>query len=459
MEIDYEQKYILNPTWILRKDENYVDKYTAFNVNSGKCLRLTSPSYTILNIFSNKAFSFKELDIILNDKNIKFDWLSFEQICCRVNPEDLLIKFDANALLRKTKAINIIDQFKDSKVPVCSTPMEAEIHFTHRCNLKCLHCFQESSPTSTKYLELKSNTWLDIFEQFEDCKIRNVIISGGEPLVYKSFSEVFNQIVQKKMHYGVLTNALLVDKDNIDSLSSPNVSLSISLDGSNSKEHDALRGAGAFDKVIGKIKMLIDRGANITLSCTLHKLNYVSLEQIIEFSINLGVKGIVFACVDLIGRAQSNSWLGLSNIEKKELRKKLHQLRLQYKNEFDIDYSDFSEPGSITNLTPAKYVYCTAGTTRIAVSADGLLYPCVYGFGYKELVIGDLKKEKIIDIWQDENRWRLFRGGILPTQIDTCGTCELKNTCSQKNCRLKNYGDEFGIYAKPSNCMKDIVIV
>lgn len=151
--------------------------------------------------------------------------------------------------------------------------------------------------------------------------------------------------------------------------------------------------------------------------------------------------------------------MGLSNIEKREVRKRLHQFRLQYINQFDIDYSDFSEPNAITNLTSAKYVYCTAGTTRIAVSADGLLYPCVYGFGYEELVMGDLKKEKLIDIWQDEDRWKLFRGGILPTQIDTCGKCELKNTCSQKNCRLKNYGDELGIYAKPGNCMKDIVIV
>lgn len=457
MEINYEQKYILNSEWILRKDEKYTEEYTAYNINTGKCLKLTFSAYTILNIISRSPFSFNELITSLESKCIKFDWLSFEKICNKVTPEKLLEEYNENSVARNTKSISRSYEFVKTKVPLTSTPMEAEIHFTHRCNLKCLHCFQDSSPTSNKYLELNSNEWINIIEQFEDCKIRNVIISGGEPLAYKLFTKVFSQIVNKKIHYGVLTNAMLVDKNNIDLLCMPNVSLSISLDGASPKEHDVLRGTGAFDKVVEKLRMLNEREANISISCTLHKLNYLSLEKIIEYSIQLGINGIVFACVDLMGRAETNSWLGLSNDEKKNVRKKLHHFRLQYANVLDIDYSDFSEPNAITNLTPAKYVYCTAGTTRIAVSADGLLYPCVYGFGYKELVMGDLKKENLIDIWQNEDKWRLFRGGIKPTQINTCKSCELKSTCSQKNCRLKNYGDDFGIYAKPSNCMKDML--
>lgn len=72
-------------------------------------------------------------------------------------------------------------------VPITSTPLTAELHFTHNCNLRCKHCFQSSSPNSSRYKELGVSDWIGIFEQFEDCRMHNVTLTGGEIMFYPHF--------------------------------------------------------------------------------------------------------------------------------------------------------------------------------------------------------------------------------------------------------------------------------
>ena len=80
--------------------------------------------------------------------------------------------------------------------------------------------------------------------------MHNVTLTGGEIMFYPHFSEVFNNIVDKRINYRVLTNGTLINSSNVEALSRKNVSLTISLDGHSDKQHDQLRGKGVFNKVV-----------------------------------------------------------------------------------------------------------------------------------------------------------------------------------------------------------------
>ena len=103
-------------------------------------------------------------------------------------------------------------------------------------------------------------------------------------------------------------------------------------------------------------------------------------------------------------------------------------------------------------------VYCSAGTTHIGVSSDGKLYPCIYAFGHEELLIGDLMKENLKELWENRDKWRMFRGGFSLENRDTCSTCTLNKKCSLMTCRLRNYDQGNSFYNKPIECAVDYSI-
>lgn len=446
-----DTKYTLGQNWVLRKDVNYTEKYSVYNINNRTVLYISASLYSFLKLFDFNAISHNEITAWFSRNNLQFDWIGFYNMYRKIHPTSLLV--ESKVPFGRIDAC-IENQDKTYKIPIASTPFDIEMHFTHKCNLKCLHCFQESSPASLKFKELTTSEWLDIFDKFEKNKVQSIVITGGEPLLYKNFIEVFNIIVKKKINYTVLTNATLINLDTLDSLAAPNVLLSISLDGYTSAIHDILRGKGAFDKVVHSIRLLVAKGANVNLSSVIHKRSHKSMRELVLFAYGLGVKGITFAFMDLLGRAKDNKWLELSPEETEEAIVMFSELKKDLRHLINIDFSDLSSPNSITNVT-TDCIYCSAGTIRIAVSSDGMVYPCVHAFGHEELIVGNLKEQSLQEIWNDEERWRLFRGEIKLEEIDTCNKCSLRNECSQKNCRLKSYHDSKSLYAKPVSCLLD----
>lgn len=449
---DFDAKYTLGYNWILRSDPFCTNKeYTLYNINNRIAYHITSSCYTLLKIFSKNAISLNKLKLILNEKKIKLDWDGFWKFCEMIVPFDLLVKSDK--ILYSYSRIKPSKKLNRYEVPVSSTPLDIEMHLTHKCNLKCAHCFQESSPKSYKYGELSVNQWTSIFQQLEDNCVRSITISGGEPLFYPNFIPLFREIVNKRFNLTILTNGTLVNNENISLLSRPNVYLSISLDGHNSEIHDRLRGKGAFEKVLNNIKRLIKYGAKVSLSYTINSYNYQYLKEIVELACHLHVKAIVFAFTDRIGRAMENLNLILTAEERKIVKDSFIILEQKYKDSIELRLMEVAS--SETFQFVPNQIFCSAGTVRAAISSEGKLYPCIYAFEHKELIIGDLTKEQLKDLWEDTKNWELYRGGIKLEQIAVCNNCKLNKKCALKNCRLRNYDKINGLLNKPIECAID----
>ena len=176
---DLTIKYTLANNWILRTDPYYESrKYSVYDITSRLTLYVTRSCYTLLKIFHDKALSFSSLYEAIEQKNIKIDWEGFWSLCKEVEPLNFLVPSEFP--LHKGAGFPNGDGVCGYDVPITSTPLTAELHFTHNCNLRCKHCFQSSSPNSSRYKELGVSDWIGIFEQFEDCRMHNVTLTGGE---------------------------------------------------------------------------------------------------------------------------------------------------------------------------------------------------------------------------------------------------------------------------------------
>ena len=81
---------------------------------------------------------------------------------------------------------------------------------TNLCNLKCSFCFQERKKRADR---MEKNDWLNLLDQIPESS--RITMTGGEPLVYKGFNEIFKK-ANLKNFTNIVTNGVLLNSENIN---------------------------------------------------------------------------------------------------------------------------------------------------------------------------------------------------------------------------------------------------
>ena len=71
-----------------------------------------------------------------------------------------------------------------------SIPGEVHLELTHRCNLKCFHCYLECYSDEPKPRELSTEEVAGILKQLFEMGVYYVTFSGGEPLCRPDIFEI-----------------------------------------------------------------------------------------------------------------------------------------------------------------------------------------------------------------------------------------------------------------------------
>ncbi|OGS17966.1 MAG: hypothetical protein A3J83_07495 [Elusimicrobia bacterium RIFOXYA2_FULL_40_6] len=158
------------------------------------------------------------------------------------------------------------------------------------CNLRCSHCFA----TALKKPGKKQMAPKDYERVADECmKLGTVNFSfqGGEPLMFKNLPEILKACKPDRNVISLTTNGTLLNIERIKQLKTLGVDiLTISLDSSIPKEHDAFRGMeGAFEKTISGIKIALKEGLNVTLGTvvTHQTLRSEGINGIIKLALEL----------------------------------------------------------------------------------------------------------------------------------------------------------------------------
>ncbi|MDI6840521.1 MAG: radical SAM/SPASM domain-containing protein [bacterium] len=152
-------------------------------------------------------------------------------------------------------------------------PMFITISPTGACNLKCIGCYAAASENLGKLQ-------FSVFDQvITDAKsawgINFFVISGGEPLIYRSEGKSFLDIAEhhSDCFFLMYTNAILIDKPMAHRLADlGNITPAISVEGLK-KETDERRGNGVFKKVVSAMKNLREEGIPFGISITVTNKN------------------------------------------------------------------------------------------------------------------------------------------------------------------------------------------
>ena len=128
--------------------------------------------------------------------------------------------------------------------------------FTHKCNLKCKHCYSNSGAIREE--ELTTQQAKDVVDQIADAGVTALAFSGGEPLTRKDFFEVARYAADRGLYILLpQTEPCSLKKMFRNSKQAKVNYLDISIDGASAKTHDEFRGVpGAFDKAVAGFEEL-----------------------------------------------------------------------------------------------------------------------------------------------------------------------------------------------------------
>jgi MoaA/NifB/PqqE/SkfB family radical SAM enzyme len=147
-------------------------------------------------------------------------------------------------------------------------PIFITISPTGACNLKCTGCYEASTPSLGK---LSFATFDRIIKDAKESWGANFfVISGGEPLMYKSDGKTFLDIarIHSDCFFLMYTNGTMIDKSMAKTLADlGNITPSISVEGLK-EETDKRRGAGVFKKICQAMENLRETGVPFGISIT-----------------------------------------------------------------------------------------------------------------------------------------------------------------------------------------------
>ena len=324
------------------------------------------------------TFITNELESILRRKIMKNNCLNFE---------DLVDK-------KCHKIIELLKEYKEKLTKINNYPIFVHCELTNKCNKVpgCWMCGRRKIEKEYPHLaNFNKDMDLDLAKSIIDQLPKNTIVhfhNNGEPTVYPYLKEILEYSKNKVIRHFDSNCILLVKRadDIIDNLEVLTASVI---------ENDPLQDE-QFEIVKEFLKIKKDRKPRVVFRLlgdvgkldAKYKTKYLYGERINRWY-DLAEK---YNCT--IATRTLHSPMGSFDYEKK--------------------------------VTIPEYAICNELLTHLAIDVDGDVFPCVRFNPLKLTKLGNVKKDKLIDIWNGEKRQKLIQLHIegKRDKIDLCSQCD-----------------------------------
>ncbi len=174
---------------------------------------------------------------------------------------------------------------KNETVPLSASQRKPVVvwNITRACNLKCVHCYNDSGHGGTCGDATKDQA-MAIIDDLAQFGVPSVLFSGGEPLMRPDLFEIIRYAGDKGLRTVISTNGTLITHKTAKKIKDCGVSyVGVSLDGIG-QVNDKFRGVdGAFDRAVEGIRNCMAAGVRVGLRLTLTARNVQDLEGLFSF--------------------------------------------------------------------------------------------------------------------------------------------------------------------------------
>ena len=356
-----------------------------------------------------------------------------------------------------------------------SAPALVDLSVTNRCNLHCPFCFADSKDSSPFTEELSVDELFKLFSDLENINVLRVALTGGEPFLRQDIMEIITKFSSFNFAKTINTNGTLINEEIAMELSNLNIDrICISLDGSNSKIHNRIRGLGTFSKVIRGIELLKENEVPVSTLFTLNKYNVENLLECIKFNEKIGMDYMTVMMLCPTGRASDGKLLPNKDqwypiLLKLSQMLKNDEINLKFKivppNEspiwwqlyFPLEFYDctdflqywpFNENPNTNSIK--REISCQAGVKACSIIQNGDVYGCDFMIGNDELKAGNIRSSTFKEIWDHSSVFKQLRNLSFDQIEGKCKTCP--HIWCGGGCRSAAYNYSGDIFGSDESC-------
>lgn len=293
---------------------------------------------------------------------------------------------------------------------------------TDKCNLNCVYCLPHDRVKLLSHDKvLRYEEMVKAVSLMARLGIRNVRITGGEPLIKRNLVFLVEEL--KKVKYleevSMTTNGILLYEHALELKRAGLDRVNISLDTLKKDKYAQITGEDSFEKVWRSVIRALEVGLQPV------KINVVLFEnvnddEVLDFAeltmkYDINVRFIEYMEVTSVER-------GLKSLPNSEILKVI-------KNKFDVkefqnavrgngpsrNYCIENAKGTIGFISSNTACFCDC-CNRLRMSCDGKLYPCLFSnhhLNVKELIRFEKSDEAIMSAISDlmQNKYKYTRDG------------------------------------------------
>jgi radical SAM protein with 4Fe4S-binding SPASM domain len=290
-------------------------------------------------------------------------------------------------------------------------PLTGSLALTHRCPLRCPHCY--ALPTES---ELATADWQGLIEQCAAAGCLNLLLTGGDPVIRGDFAAIYRHAKLQGMLVIVFTTGMLIGDDTLDLFRDlPPHAVEVTLYGATAGTFDAVSGVrGSFRRCVGGVERMLGAGVRVKLKTLLLSGNRHEFHAMERLAAGYGVPFRLDACV-----------FPRLNGDRRPL-----DFRISAAEAVELEFADagrtrewqaFHERMRAAQPGTALYA-CGAGRTAFHIDPCGALYPCVM----MQRVRADVRGRDFAAAWRSVTAQVAEHGAAAPA---SCRECEARTLC------------------------------
>ena len=308
------------------------------------------------------------------------------------------------------------------------TPVNGSIELLPLCNMNCDMCYVRlSREEMERQGRLRTaEEWLEIGRQMKDAGVLFLLLTGGEPLLYPDFRELYLGLRRLGMILTINTNGTLVDEEWAAFFGKYKPRrVNITLYGADEKAYaDLCHYPGGFARTISGIRLLQKYGVDVKVGGSLARANRGDLDRILEIGEQMDVPVRVDTYMMPAARERELPFAMQSRLKPEEAAQaRVRALKREMGAELFGQYAAESV-GRAEHPEPAEekpgQMACMAGQCSFTINWQGEMRPCV--------ILG----KPAISVFEAgfQNAWKKLMEETGNIRLSArCSVCHLRHLC------------------------------
>ena len=258
---------------------------------------------------------------------------------------------------------------------------------TSSCNLHCAGCYSRhnhATVDSEPVAQLTGEEWLRIFREADELGVSFILLAGGEPMIRKDIIEAAGKM--QNILFPIFTNGTFMNGKSFELFDSCRNLLPIMSIEGGKEETDIRRGQGVYEKLIGNMEKLNEKGLIFGASVTITKENLEEAmsDEFLDTLSQRGCKAVIF--VEFVPVTDKSRELAPDDSDREYIQTRMQTLREEREDMIFIAFPG-DEKGTGGCLA--------AGRGFFHINSHGGAEPCPFS-AYSDINVRDTSLKEAI---------------------------------------------------------------